>query len=218
VIRVKLKLFAYLRERLGKSEEEIELPPGTKVGVLWERIREQIPGGGSFRVLFALNGEYVDGNREIKDGDEVTFIPPVSGGEEEIFEITPEKISVEETIKKVMDVEAGAVSVFLGTVRRHSREREVKYLQYEAYLDMAKREFAKIAKTIKEKWNVRKIAITHRVGRLEVGEISVVIAVSAPHRGDAFEASRFAIEALKKTVPIWKKEVWDGGEEWIQGS
>ncbi len=83
---------------------------------------------------------------------------------------------------------------------------------------MARREFAKIAQAIKEKWNIRKVAITHRVGRLEVGEISVVIAVSAPHRGEAFEASRFAIEALKKTVPIWKKEVWDGGEEWIQGS
>ncbi len=218
MIRVKLKLFAYLRERLGKSEEEIELPPGTKVGVLWERIREQIPTEGSLRVLFALNGEYVDGNAEIKDGDEVAFIPPVSGGEGMVFEITPEKISVEETIKKVMDVGSGAISMFLVTVRRNSRDRKVKYLEYEVYLDMARREFAKIAQAIKEKWNIRKVAITHRVGRLEVGEISVVIAVSAPHRGEAFEASRFAIEALKKTVPIWKKEVWDGGEEWIQGS
>lgn len=121
-------------------------------------------------------------------------------------------------IRKVLDVDSGAIVTFIGTVRRLSRGREVKSLEYEAYKKLALREFRKISDHIKEKWNVKKVAIVHRTGKLKLKETSVVIAVSASHRDEAYQASRYIIERLKKRVPIWKKEVWDGGEEWIQGS
>ena len=134
------------------------------------------------------------------------------------FKITSTKIEVEEVIGKASDIESGAMVVFIGTVRKSSRGKEVKYLEYEAYGEMALREFYKIAQEIRQMWNVRKLAIVHRIGKLNLGEISVLIVVSAPHRDEAYRASRYAIEKLKQSVPIWKKEVWEGGEEWIRGS
>jgi molybdopterin synthase catalytic subunit len=118
----------------------------------------------------------------------------------------------------VSDIESGAVVAFIGTVRKSSRGREVKYLEYEAYSEMALREFAKIAQEIRQMWDIRRLAIVHRIGKLSLGEVSVLIVVSAPHRDEAYRASRYAIEKLKQTVPIWKKEIWEGGDEWIQGS
>jgi molybdopterin synthase catalytic subunit len=134
------------------------------------------------------------------------------------FKITHDKIEVEEVIRRVADIESGAIVVFIGTVRKSSRGREVKYLEYEVYSEMTLREFGKIAQEIRQMCNVRKLAIIHRVGKLSLGEISVLIALSAPHRDEAYRASRYAIEKLKQNVPIWKKEVWEAGEEWIQGS
>lgn len=134
------------------------------------------------------------------------------------FKITSQKIGVECVLRKVHDIESGAVVVFIGSVRKISRGREVEHLQYEAYKKMALQEFYKIGEAIKEKWNVKKLAIVHRTGKMKLGESSVVIAVSAPHRDQAYQASRYVIEKLKQSVPIWKKEVWKGGEEWIQGS
>jgi molybdopterin synthase catalytic subunit len=136
----------------------------------------------------------------------------------DFFEITSDKIGIEEVIKRVSDIESGAIVVFIGTVRKLSRGREVKYLEYEAYSEMTLREFDTIAQEIKQMWSVRKLAIVHRIGRLSLGEVSVLIVISASHRDEAYRASRYAIEKLKQTVPIWKKEVWEGGEEWIQGS
>ncbi|MGE5443598.1 MAG: molybdenum cofactor biosynthesis protein MoaE [Ignavibacteriales bacterium] len=136
----------------------------------------------------------------------------------DFFKITSDKIEVEEVIRKIADVESGAIVVFIGTVRKSSGGREVKYLEYEAYREMTLREFGKIAQEIRQMWDVRKLAIVHRIGKLGLGEISVLIVVSAPHRDGAYTASRYTIEKLKQTVPIWKKEVWEGGEEWIQGS
>lgn len=136
----------------------------------------------------------------------------------DFFQITSRRISVEEVTEKVFDVESGAVVTFIGTVRKLSKGREVKYLEYEAYEEMSVQEFRRITEEIKARWNVRKAAIVHRTGILEPGEISVLIAVSSPHREDAYRASRYIIEQLKQSVPIWKKEVWEDGEEWIQGS
>jgi molybdopterin synthase catalytic subunit len=136
----------------------------------------------------------------------------------DFFKITSDKIEVEEVIRKISDVECGAIVVFIGTVRKSSRGREVKYLEYEAYREMALREFGKIAQEIRQMRDVKKLAIVHRIGRLGPGEVSVLIVVSAHHRDEAYKASRYTIEKLKQTVPIWKKEVWEGGEEWIQGS
>lgn len=132
----------------------------------------------------------------------------------DFFKITFDKIEVEEVIRKVSDIESGAIVVFIGTVRKSSRGREVKYLEYEACREMTLREFGKIAQEIRQMWDVKKLAIVHRIGKLCLGEISVLIALSAPHREGAYGASRYAIEKLKQTVPIWKKEVWEGGEEW----
>jgi molybdopterin synthase catalytic subunit len=135
-----------------------------------------------------------------------------------LFKVTPRRIGVGGVIRSVLDIEAGAIVVFIGTVRRLSRGREIEHLEYESYREMAVREFERIAVEIKNRWNVRRIAIVHRTGRLRVGEVSVVIAISASHREEAYRASRYAIERLKESVPIWKKEVWEGGEEWIEGA
>jgi molybdopterin synthase catalytic subunit len=166
----------------------------------------KLPSNIKPRSLFRRTNPMVKKNR-MKMANDTNF-----------FKITPSEIEVEEVIGKVSDIESGAMVVFIGTVRKSSRGREVKYLEYEAYGEMALREFAKIGQEIKQMWNVRKLAIVHRIGKLNLGEISVLIVVTAPHRDEAYRASRYVIEKLKQSVPIWKKEVWEGGEEWIQGS
>jgi molybdopterin synthase catalytic subunit len=138
--------------------------------------------------------------------------------ENTFFKITAKKIRVQTIIRKVFSAESGASVIFIGTVRKRSRGREIENLEYEAYEEMALREFSKIADEVKEKWSITRVGIAHRIGKLKPGEVTLVIAVSAPHREDAYQASRYIIEELKKTVPVWKKEVWEGGEEWIQGS
>jgi molybdopterin synthase catalytic subunit len=135
---------------------------------------------------------------------------------ERLFEIVDHPIDTEAVIAKVASPRAGAISTFHGVVRDHSLGRRVLYLYYEAYPPMAISEMEKIGEEIRGKWSVERVAITHRIGRLEIGEASVVIAVSSAHRRDAIEACHFAIDRLKQTVPIWKKEYWEGGEIWIE--
>ena len=132
-----------------------------------------------------------------------------------LIELTDGPISVDRLLRHVADPRAGAVVLFLGVVRDNARGRRIRHLAYEAYEVMARRECEKIAEAIQARWPVIRVAIVHRTGRLEIGEASVAIAVSAPHRAEAFEAGRFAIDTLKQTVPIWKKEVWEGGEAWV---
>ncbi|MDA2918435.1 molybdenum cofactor biosynthesis protein MoaE [Desulfobacterota bacterium AH_259_B03_O07] len=134
------------------------------------------------------------------------------------FKVTIKAINIDSVVNRVLNIDSGAVVIFIGTVRKSSHGREVLYLEYEAYENMAIKEFRKLAAETKSKWNVKKVSIVHRIGRLKVGEISVVIAVASPHRDDAYKASRYIIEKLKQKVPIWKKEAWDGGLEWIQGT
>ena len=163
-------------------------------------------------LLYAVNREYAEHDRELRDGDEVALIPPVSGG---AFRVTEEPLSLEAVAAEVADERAGAVATFTGTVRRQSRGREVERLEYEAYAEMAEEVMAKLAADLQSRHELCAIAIHHRVGRLEIGEASVVIAVSAPHRQAALAACSEAIDALKETVPLWKKEVYEGGQEWI---
>jgi molybdopterin synthase catalytic subunit len=134
---------------------------------------------------------------------------------ERLFVITEKPISVEEMIQKVMRPEAGAVATFIGTVREWTKGKRTLFLQYEAYVSMAEKMLAQIGAEIREKWPEAKVAITHRIGRLDIGEAAVVIAVSSPHRNDAYEANRYAIERIKQIVPIWKKEHWEDGTEWV---
>jgi len=134
---------------------------------------------------------------------------------EQLFLLTHDPISIEQVINKVVRREAGAINTFIGTVRELTRGKKTLYLEYEAYQSMAEKKLAQIGSEIKEKWPDALVAITHRIGRLEISDIAVVIAVSTPHRAHSFEASRYAIERIKEIVPIWKKEHWEDGEKWI---
>jgi molybdopterin synthase catalytic subunit len=205
-VTVTVRLFAGLRERAGWSERELDV---ASVADVWPALDL---GDEPEGLLYAVNRRYADRARELNDGDEVAVIPPVSGG---ALHITEEPLSLEAVAAEVADERAGAIATFTGTVRRQSRGREVTQLEYEAYAEMAEDVMAEIARDLEARYDLCSVAIHHRVGRLEVGEASVVVAVSAPHRQDALAACKDAIDRLKETVPLWKKEVYEGGEEWI---
>jgi molybdopterin converting factor subunit 1 len=208
-MRVTVRLFAGLRERGGVAERELELPDDAQVADAWAELDlGEEPAG----LLYAVNRRYVDREHVLGEGDELALIPPVSGG---AFRLTDQPIDVDAVIADVADERAGAVATFLGTTRSESRGRTVLYLEYEAYAGMAEQVMEEIADKLKAKFELRGIAITHRIGRVGIGETSVAIAVSAPHRHAALAACQEAIDTLKKTVPLWKKEVYEGGEEWI---
>jgi molybdopterin synthase catalytic subunit len=207
VVAVKVRLFAGLRERAGYGERELE--GVERVGDVWPALGLGVEPEG---LLYAVNREYADAGRELADGDEVALIPPVSGG---AFRVTDQPLSLAVVVDEVSDESAGAIATFTGTVRRESRGRTVLYLEYEAYAEMAEDVMAQLAAELQERHELWAVAIHHRVGRVEIGEPSVVIAVSAAHRGAALAACKQAIDTLKQTVPLWKKEVYEGGEEWL---
>jgi MoaE-MoaD fusion protein len=203
---VTVRLFAGLREQAGWSRRELE---AATVADVWPALGlGEEPSG----LLYAVNREYAERERELADGDEVALIPPVSGG---AFRVTKGPLSLDAVVAEVADERAGAVATFTGTVRRESRGREVTRLEYEAYAEMAEDVMAQLARDLLERYELCAVAMHHRVGTLGIGEASVVIAVSAPHRQDALAACKDAIDTLKETVPLWKKEVYEGGEEWI---
>jgi molybdopterin converting factor subunit 1 len=206
---IRVRLFAGLRERAGWSERELEVGAGTRVADVWPLLDlgEQ-PAG----LLYAVNHEYATQDRMLVAGDEVALIPPVSGG---AFRLTDGPIDPSSVVEEVSDPQAGAIATFFGTTRVESRGRTVHYLDYEAYGGMAEKIMAELADGLKAKHGLCAVAITHRIGRVEIGEISVAIAVSAPHRAAALAACAEAIDTLKETVPLWKKEFYEGGEEWI---
>jgi MoaE-MoaD fusion protein len=203
---VTVRLFAGLRERAGWSEREVE---ATSVADVWGRLGlGEEPEG----LLYAVNQEYADRSTALSDGDEVAVIPPVSGG---AFRLVDGPLDLGAVVAEVEDERAGAIATFQGTVRRQSRGRTVIALEYEAYSGMAEKVMAEIAAGVKERYDLCEVAIAHRTGRCEIGEVSVAIAVSAPHRQDALSACRDVIDELKERVPLWKKELYEGGEEWI---
>ena len=206
-VSVRVRLFAGLRERAGWSERSVD--GVATVADVWPELElgDEPPG-----LLYAVNHEYADRDRPLADGDEVALIPPVSGG---AFRLTEKPIDPAGVVDEVADDRAGAIATFIGTTRVESRGRIVLHLDYEAYGGMAEKVMAELAESLKAKHELCEVAITHRVGRVEIGEISVAIAVSAPHRAAALAACAEAIDTLKETVPLWKKEVYEGGEEWI---
>ena len=206
---MRVKLFAALREQAGARERELELGEGAAVDDVWPALGLGDEPAG---LVYALNRAYVDRTASLADGDEVALIPPVSGG---AFRLSDEPLSLEEVAREVASDDAGAIATFVGTTRAHSRGREVVRLEYEAYEGMAEAEMERIADELRARHDVIDVAIHHRVGPVEIGETSVVIAVSAAHRAAAFDACRAAIDTLKQTVPLWKKELYVGGEEWI---
>ena len=212
-MQVSIRLFAGLRERAGTGARTLDLFDGATLGDVWPSLGLGDEPAG---LLYAVNKRYAEAETALADGDEVALIPPVSGGD---FRLTAEQLSLDAVVREVQRDEAGAVATFLGTVRNRSRDRKVLYLEYEAYEGMAEDVMAQLAAKLAEQHELSGVAIHHRVGRVEIGEPSVVIAVSSPHRAAALTACKEAIDTLKETVPLWKKEVYEGGEEWIgQGS
>jgi molybdopterin synthase catalytic subunit len=206
-VRDTVRLFAGLRERAGTARLDVD--DVERVDDVWAKLGLGDEPAG---LLYALNREYVDRGAALHDGDEVALIPPVSGG---AFRISGEPLDLARVVEEASSDDAGAVASFVGTVRRRSRDRDVLYLEYEAFEEMAEPMLEQLAGELTTKHGLSKVAIHHRIGRVEIGEPSVVIAVSAPHRAAALDACREAIDTLKETIPLWKKEVYAGGEEWI---
>ena len=204
---VTIRLFAGLRERAGTGK--LELDGVATVADVWPALGLGVEPAG---LLYAVNRAYVERTHELRDGDEVAVIPPVSGGD---FRISAEPLDVAAVAAEAESDDAGAVAMFVGTVRRRSRERTVLHLEYEAFEEMAEPMLRELAAALVSKHGLCRVAIHHRIGRVEIGEPSVVIAVSAAHRAAALDACREAIDTLKETIPLWKKEFYEGGEEWL---
>ncbi|HEY2072414.1 MAG TPA: molybdenum cofactor biosynthesis protein MoaE [Gaiellaceae bacterium] len=206
-VRVTVRLFAGLRERAGTGRLEVD--GVERVGDIWARLDlGEEPGG----LLYALNRDYVTRDHAVADGDEVALIPPVSGG---AFVLSAEPLDVARVTAEASSDDAGAIATFVGTVRRQSRGREVVRLEYEAFAEMAEPMLRRLADELTAKHGLCEVAIHHRIGPVDIGEASVVIAVSAPHRAAALDACHEAIDTLKETIPLWKKEIYADGEEWI---
>ena len=201
-----MRLFAGLRERAGWSSRELD---AATVGEVWAQLGLGDEPAG---LLYAVNKAYAPRGTVLAEGDEVALIPPVSGG---AFRLSEEPLSLDRVVDEVRDDGAGAIATFVGTTRAHSRGRTVVHLDYEAYEGMAEATMAELTDELRARYDLCAVAIHHRVGRVGIGETSVVIAVSSAHRADALAACRDAIDTLKERVPLWKKEVYEGGEEWI---
>jgi len=222
---VTVRLFASYREAVGARELSLELPDGTSVGQLLATLAERHPRLRDLArsATFAVNRQYVSADALLRPGDEVVLLPPVAGGAEpsagpKRFEVVSGEVSPAAVSAKVAYPGAGAVVVFTGVVREFSNGgRPVTHLEYEAYPEMAEEQMAAIAEEIRAKWGleVEHVAMTHRVGRLAVGEVAVAIAVASPHRREGFAACQYAIDRIKGIVPIWKKEIGPDGAEWV---
>ena len=203
---VSVRLFAGLRERAGWSQRDVE---AATVADVWSTLELGAEPAG---LLYAVNQRYAPRDTVLVEGDVVAVIPPVSGG---AFLLSDQPLALDRVVEEVRDERAGAIATFTGTTRLTSRGRTVLHLDYEAYEGMAESVMAEIAEEVRRRYDLCAVAIHHRTGRVGIGETSVVIAVSAPHRADALAACQDAIDALKERAPLWKKEFYEGGEEWI---
>jgi MoaE-MoaD fusion protein len=218
-VRVRVHLFARYREAAGREQVDLDLPEGGTVETAWKAVVTRHPQLEQYRpfTLFAVGHDYVEADHTLKSGDELLLFPPVSGGSEnDIFAVVDRPLSPDDIAARVDDPGAGGIAIFSGVVRNTTDGRPVKFLEYEAHAPMAESKMREIGAAIRTRWSgVKRVAMLHRIGRLEIGESSVLIAVSAAHRGDAFEACRYAIDTLKRTVPVWKKEHFEDGEVWV---
>jgi len=216
-MKVTVKFFAGIAEAAGKKEHILDMDNNPSVKDILKKLTDEFPLAADMigKSMVSVNHDYANNNQVVKDNDEIALIPPVSGGEESLFEITSEPLSADKIIAKVSNPLAGAILTFVGTVREFTYGKRTTYLEYEAYPEMAVKKMREIAAEIIEKWPDSKVAMSHRVGKLGIEEISVIIAIATPHRDAGFEAGRYAIERLKQIVPVWKKEIWEDGEEWV---
>lgn len=221
-MRVRVLFFGQLKEIVGAAEEDAELSEGAKIEDLFERYNRRFPKFAEFRpsIAVSVNQEYADAKAGLSNGDEVAFLPPVSGGDHEtgdIFRLVRKPIDTREIVEALKAPEDGALVLFDGFVRNNFKGQTTLYLEYEAYEAMAWAKIREIGAEIRQKFSICQIGIVHRLGRLEIGETSVLIAVASAHRAAAFDACRYAIDTLKRTVPIWKKEFFVGGAVWAEG-
>lgn len=224
MITIHALFFGAARDAAGEYEVQLQLNSGTTVGQAKERLISSYPNLARFgnSLLLAVNQEYAEINKELHDGDELAIFPPVSGGADDassydFFELTTDPIDVGAIARRVVLPQCGATVTLDGYARGWTKGRQTLYLIYEAYAPMAISEMKKLGAVVHQKFEIAHIGIIHRAGRIEIGETSVVIAVSAPHRRAAFEACEWSIRELKRTVPIWKKEVFANGEVWVEG-
>lgn len=229
-MRIRVLLFGQLKDIVGRSEDSLDVRPGTRLTDLMAQYAQQFPRFGpmSGSIACSVNREYASASALLQEGDEVGFLPPVSGGlptsikakpelQSEHCAIVREKIEPQEIADALKAPEDGATAIFEGIVRNNTRGRPTLYLDYEAYEPMAINEMERLAQVSLEKFKIRDVRLVHRLGRLEIGETSVLIVLASAHRGAAFEACRWLIDTLKKTVPIWKKEYFQDGAVWADG-
>jgi MoaE-MoaD fusion protein len=226
-MRVRVLFFGQLKEIVGRATDEVDLADGARVEDLFARYGTSYPQLAGFRgsVVASINQEFANWLAPLATGDEVAFLPPVSGGADvvgiapgaDVCEIVRRSIETTEVVARLKAPEDGAVVVFEGITRNHSKGRRTLYLDYEAYEPMALAKLRELGREMRAQFPVDRIALVHRLGRIEIGETSVLIAVTSAHRGAAFDACRFGIDTLKRTVPIWKKEYFEDGEVWAQG-
>jgi molybdopterin synthase catalytic subunit len=231
-MRVRVVYFGSIKEIVGQGSQELELPDRSLAANLWQQLRTSYPALQRYEraIAIAVNHEYSKPERELHDGDEVGFLPPVSGGSVETAKATAqlplvsahariqsERIDAQMIVEQLKSGEDGAVAVFDGIVRNNTRGRKTRYLVYESYAEMAIAEIEKLAERALKDFPVRDVRLIHRLGHLEIGDTSVLIVVASAHRGAAFDACRFLIDTLKKSVPIWKKEFFEDGAVWADG-
>jgi MoaE-MoaD fusion protein len=232
-MQVRVLYLGMLKDVAGREREVIEVPQGARLSDLFARLEQGIPKLRDFRgaIALAINYEYSSGSAELRDHDEVALIPPVSGGRvdepstaetplpliSEHARITVEVIKTAPILAAIKHPEDGAVAIFDGIVRNHSRGRRTLYLDYSAYELMALRQMEQLAQQALARFAIRDLRIVHRLGRLQIGESSVYIAVASAHRAAAFDACRWLIDTLKTTVPIWKREHFADGAVWADG-
>lgn len=213
-----------LREIIGRAEDAVDLPEASCVEDLFARYGSTHPRLAALRpsVIASVNEEFAEWRKTLAPGDEVAFLPPVSGGEraataDDVYELVRAPLRAQEFLDRVKAPADGAVASFEGIVRNNYQGRPTLYLEYEAYEPMALRKMREIGAQMRARFAIGRIGMLHRLGRVEIGETSVLIVVSAPHRAAAFDACRYAIDTLKRTVPIWKKEFFADGSMWAEG-
>lgn len=229
-MQVRLLFFASLKDIVGAREMRLDVPQGATISDLLTHLEGSYPRVKEYRpvVLTAINEQYVNQDASVQEGDEVAIFPPVSGGEVgadvltvsrpgELYQITRDVIDTQKISRRLLRAEDGAICIFEGVVRNNSKGKRTLYLEYEGYETMALKQLEEIGLFIRQAWEIGCVGIVHRLGHMDIGETSVAVIVTSPHRRASFDACHYAIDKLKKVVPIWKKEFFEDGEVWIEG-
>jgi len=221
-MRVNLLFFATLKDIVGARQLQLDVPAGATINDLLTLLEASYPRFKDYRpvLLTAINEDYVHKDARISEGDEVAIFPPVSGGEacpDPLVVITRDPIDAQKIAREMLRGEDGAICVFEGVVRNNSKGKRTLHLVYEAYETMAFKKLEEIGQFVRQAWDIDRIALIHRLGHMDIGETSVAVIVTSAHRRAAFDACHYAIDTLKKVVPIWKKEFFEDGEVWIEG-